>query len=57
MEIQKTLLPNLYELPTGVQSFTDECTTTNRQLDWLETSLGFGKSDKHLRVYDSYMQK
>ena len=39
---------------TGYESFNIYFLCANRQLDWLEISLTFDKSDKHNTIYDSY---
>ena len=52
--IQKTLYQKTYELQAGSQEFTVDFKGCNRQFDWLELSLLYDKSDKHLTNYDSY---
>ena len=54
MGIQKTPYQKTYELQAGSQEFTVEFKVCDRQFDWLEISLLFDKSDKHLTIYDSY---
>ena len=54
MGIQKNPYQKTYELQTGVQDFTVNFQGANRQLDWIEISLVYNKSDKHLTLYDSY---
>ena len=54
MSIQKTSLQKLYELAVGTQSYTIEFTARNRQLDWLEISLVYDKSNQHKMVCDNY---
>ena len=54
MEIQETLLPKTYEINIGSHSFDVDFLVANRQIDWLEISLTFDKSDRHSKIYDSY---
>ena len=54
MGIQKTAYQKTYELQTGVQDFTVDFQGANRQFDWIEISLVYDKSYKHLTLYDSY---
>ena len=54
MGIQKTAYQKTYELQTGVQDFTVDFQGANRQFDWIEISLVYDKSDKHLTLYGSY---
>ena len=54
MGIQKTPYHKTYELQTGVQDVTVDFQGANRQFDWIEISLVYNKSDKHLSLYDSY---
>ena len=49
MGIQKT-----YEISVGSDSLTVEFYDSNRQFDWLELSLVYDKSNKHLTIYYSY---
>ena len=42
-----------WELPMGAQCYIVEFTTAKKQFDWLETSLVFDKTDKHLTSYDN----
>ena len=44
----------MYKLQAGSQEFTVDFKGCNRQFDWLEISLLYDKSDKHLTIYDSY---
>ena len=53
-EFKKTPYQKTYELQTGVQDFTVDFQGANRQFDWIEISLVYDKSDKHLTLYDSY---
>ena len=54
MGVQKTRYQKTYELQAGSQDFTVDCQGANRQFDWIEISLVYDKSDKHLTAYDSY---
>ena len=54
MGIQKTPYQKTYELKAGSQEITLDFKGSNRQFDWLEISLLYDKSDKHLTIYDSY---
>ena len=54
MGVQKTPYQKTYELQTGIQDFTVDFIGANRQFDWIEISLVYDKSDKHLTIYDSY---
>ena len=54
MGIQKTLFQKIYKLQMGLEGFTVGFKGCKRQFDWLEISLVYNKSDKHLRIYNSY---
>ena len=54
MVVQKTPYKKTYELQAGQQDFTVGFVGANRQFDWVEISLVYDKSDKHLTIYDSY---
>ena len=54
ISIQKTLYQKTHELQAGLQEFTVDFKGCDRQFDWLEISLLYKKSDKHLTLYDSY---
>ena len=54
MGVQKTPYLKTYELQTGTQDFSVDFIGANRQFHWIEISLVFDKSDKHLTIYDSY---
>ena len=54
MGIQKTPYLKTYEMQLGCQDFTVDFMGANRQFDWIEISLVYDKSDKHLKIYDSY---
>ena len=55
MGIQKTQYQRAYELQADSQDFTVDFLGSNRQFDWIETSLVYDKSDKHLTIYDTTM--
>ena len=52
--IIKTPYQKTYEKQIGSQEFTVDFKESDRQFDWLEVSLVYDKSDKHLIIYDSY---
>ena len=54
MGVQKKPYQKTYELQAGSQDFTVDFQGANRQFDWIEISLVYDKSDKHLSPYDSY---
>ena len=54
MRVQKRPYQKTYELQAGSQDFTVDFQGANRQFDWIEISLVYDKSDKHLTAYDSY---
>ena len=54
MGIQKTPYQKTYELQMGPEEFTVDFKGCKRQSDWLEISLVYDKSDKHLTIYNSY---
>ena len=54
MGIIKTPYQKTYEKQIGSQEFTVDFKESDRQFDWLEVSLVYDKSDKHLIIYDSY---
>ena len=54
MGLQRTPYLKMYELQTGTQDFSVDFIGMNRQFDWIEISLVFDKSDKHLTICDSY---
>ena len=53
MGVQKTPIQKTYEISAGSDSLTVEFYGANRQFHWLELSLVYDKSDKHLTIYDS----
>ena len=50
MGIQKTPYQKTYELQAGSQEFTVNFKACDRQFDWLEISLLYGKSDKYFNT-------
>ena len=54
MGIQKTPIQKTYEISVGSDSLAVEFYDSNRQFDWLELSLVYDKSNKHLTIYYSY---
>ena len=54
MGVQKTPYQKTYELQAGSQDFTVDFQGANRQFDWIEISLVYDKSNKHLTAYDNY---
>ena len=54
MGVQTTPYQKTYELQAGSQDFTVDFQGANRQFDWIEISLVYDKSGKHLTAYDSY---
>ena len=52
--IQKTPYQKTYKLQAGSQEFTVDFKGWDRPFDWLEISLVYDKSDKHLTICDSY---
>lgn len=54
MGIIKTPYQKNYEKQIGSQEFTVDFKESDRQFDWLEVSLVYDKSDKHLIIYDSH---
>ena len=43
-----------FEVNKGIQSIKIDFKGLNRQIEWLEISLVYDKSDQHLTIYDSY---
>ena len=43
-----------FEANKGIQSIKIDFKGLNRQIEWLEISLVYDKSDQHLTIYDSY---
>ena len=54
MGVQKTTLQKTYEISVGTDSINVEFYVCNRQFNWLEMSLVYDKSEKHLTIYNSY---
>lgn len=52
--VQKTPLQKTYEMSICSDSINVEFFGSNRQFDWLDISLTYDKSDKHLATYNSY---
>ena len=44
----------MFELQTGSQEFTVDFKGCNRQFVWLEITLLYDKSNRHVTIYDSY---
>ena len=53
MGVQKTPYQKTYELQAGSQDFMVDFQGANRQFDWIEISLVYDKSNKHLTACDS----
>ena len=51
---KKTPIQKTYEINIGQDSLDIEFLGLQRQFDWLEMSLVYGKSDKYTTIYDSY---
>ena len=47
MGAQKTLIQKTYEISTGQDSLNIDFLGANRQFDWIEISIVYGKSEKH----------
>ena len=47
MGAQKTLIQKTYEISTGQDSLSIDFLGANRQFDWIEISIVYGKSEKH----------
>ena len=54
MGTQKTPIQKTYEVNVGQDSLDIHFLGMNRQVDWIELSLVYDKSDKHTTIYDSY---
>ena len=54
MGAQKIPIQQTYEINTGTDSINIDLLNSNRQLNWLELSLVYVKSDKRTTTYDSY---
>ena len=52
---QKALLQKTYDVNVGQDSVDIDFVGANRQFDWIELALVYGKSDKHTTVYESYI--
>ena len=51
---KKTPIQKTYEINIGQDSLDIDFLDLQRQFDWLEMSLLYGKSDKYTTIYDSY---
>ena len=51
---KKTPIQKTYEINIGQDSLDIDFLGLQRQFDWLEMSLVYGKSDKYTTIYDSY---
>ena len=54
MGVQKTPYQKTYELQADSQDFMVDFQGANRQFDWIEISLVYDKSDKHLTAFNNY---
>ena len=54
MGAQRTPIQKTYEINTGQDSLNIDFLGANIQIDWIELSISYGKSDKHTSIYDSY---
>ena len=52
MAKQKAPIQKAYEINIRTDSIYIDFLRANRQLDWLELSLVYDKSDKHTTIYD-----
>lgn len=55
MGAQNTLIRKTYKTSIGSDSISVEFLGCNIQIEWLEISLVYDKSDKHTAIYDSYI--
>ena len=51
---QKIPMQKTYDINVGQDTLDIDFLGTNRQIDWLELSLVYDKSNKHNTIYDSY---
>ena len=51
---KKATIQKTYEINIGQDSLDIDFLGLQRQFDWLEMSLVYGKSDKYTTIYDSY---
>ena len=54
MGTQKAPLQKTYEINVGQDSLNINFIGSNRKFDWLQLSLVYDKSNKHIIIYDSY---
>ena len=54
MGAQRTPIQKTYEIHTGQDSLKIDFLGANRQFDWIELSIVYDKSDKHISIYDNY---
>ena len=54
MGVQKAPMEKTYEIDVGSNFINVDFLEPNRQFDWLEISVVFDKSNKHVTLYDSY---
>ena len=54
MGVQKAPMEKTYEIDVGSNFINVDFLESNRQFDWLEISVVFDKSNKHVTLYDSY---
>ena len=54
LEIQKAPYQKAHKMQIGSQELTVSFKGCERQFDWLEVYLVYNKSDKHLKICDSY---
>ena len=54
MAAQKTPTQKTYKINIGTESVNIDFLGSNRQFDWIESSLAYDKSDKHTTICDSY---
>ena len=54
MGVQKTPIQKTCKISAGFDSINIEFLGANRQFYWLEMSLEFDKSNRHISLYDSY---
>ena len=54
MGAQKAPIQKTHEIEVGQDSINIDFLGSNKQFDWLEISLVFGKSDRQTTIYDSY---
>ena len=55
MGAQNTPIRKTYKTSIGSDSISVEFLGCNIQIEWLEISLVYDKSDKHTAIYDSYI--